>query len=220
MDKTFKQRLEILPIKNIEHPVGNTKYYAAVHVKSLIAQADEEYQELFDKYSNLNDSYEKEVIRSSKLESQIIDLKSQLQQQALPVVPKCVGNGIAWDKQSDKSIAEVLKDIFTVNDKDLKEAGLWVKNNPEKYIIARNIGYTVEKPQLFEVKMPIVYWDDDASQLTTGFDFLRIDKETDEVDFVGFLSNTKKHTVHFTEQEIKSIDERYWQFAVPVEDGE
>ncbi|MCT3112057.1 MULTISPECIES: DUF1642 domain-containing protein, partial [Bacillati] len=23
-----------------------------------------------------------------------------------------------------------------------------------------------------------------------------------------------------TEQEIKSIDERYWQFAVPVEDGE
>ncbi|WP_423250798.1 DUF1642 domain-containing protein [Lactococcus lactis] len=22
------------------------------------------------------------------------------------------------------------------------------------------------------------------------------------------------------EQEIKSIDERYWQFAVPVEDGE
>ncbi|MCZ8491995.1 DUF1642 domain-containing protein [Lactococcus lactis] len=151
------------------------------------------------------------------LESQLNNAKPQ---QALPVVPECVGNGIARDKQSDKSIAEVLKDIFTVNDKDLKEAGLWVKNNPEKYIIARNIGYTVEKPQLFEVKMPIVYWDDDASQLTNGFDFLRIDKETDEVDFVGFLSNTKKHTVHFTEQEIKSIDERYWQFAVPVEDGE
>ena len=25
---------------------------------------------------------------------------------------------------------------------------------------------------------------------------------------------------YFTEEEIKSIDERYWQFAVPVEDGE
>ena len=25
---------------------------------------------------------------------------------------------------------------------------------------------------------------------------------------------------HFTEQEIKSIDKRYWQFAVPVEEGE
>ncbi|KHE75712.1 hypothetical protein N489_13305, partial [Lactococcus lactis subsp. lactis 1AA59] len=55
---------------------------------------DEEYQELFDKYSNLNDSYEKEVIRSSKLESQIIDLKSQLQQQALPVVPEFVAEWI------------------------------------------------------------------------------------------------------------------------------
>ena len=147
----------------------------------------------------------------------LLEDKLKLQQQALPVVPECVADAIAWDEQIDNSIAETLKDIFTANDKDLKEAGLWVKNNPEKYIIARNIDYQVEKPQLFEVKMPIVYWDDDASQLTNGFDFLRIDKETDEVDFVGFLSNTKKHTVHFTEQEIKSIDERYWQFAVPVE---
>ncbi|MDM5146177.1 hypothetical protein ICE98_03314 [Lactococcus lactis] len=81
----------------------------AVHVKSLIAQADEEYQELFDKYSDLNDSYEKEVIRSSKLESQIIDLKSQLQQQALPVVPECVAGAIAWDEQMDNSIAKILK---------------------------------------------------------------------------------------------------------------
>ncbi|NBL00979.1 MAG: DUF1642 domain-containing protein, partial [Erysipelotrichia bacterium] len=53
--------------------------------------SDEEYQELFDKYSNLNDNYEKEVIKSSKLESQIIVLKSQLQQQALPVVPYFIG---------------------------------------------------------------------------------------------------------------------------------
>ncbi|PCS10061.1 hypothetical protein RU90_GL001598 [Lactococcus lactis subsp. hordniae] len=98
---------------------------------------------------------------------------------------------------------------------------MFSNGNQELFALAFITGkYEVEKPQLFEVKMPIVYWDDDASQLTNGFDFLRIDKETDEVDFVGFLSNTKKHTVHFTEQEIKSIDERYWQFAVPVEDGE
>ncbi|MCT3138212.1 DUF1642 domain-containing protein, partial [Lactococcus lactis] len=55
----FEEKLEILPIKKIQHPVGDTKYYAAVHVKTLIAQADEE----------------------------IANLKSQLQQQALPVVP-------------------------------------------------------------------------------------------------------------------------------------
>ncbi|WP_285151945.1 DUF1642 domain-containing protein [Lactococcus petauri] len=120
----FEEKLEILPIKTIQHPVGDTKYYTAVHVKTLIAQADEE----------------------------IANLKSKLQQQALPVVPKCVAGAIAWDEQMDNSIAKNLKDIFTASDKYLKEAGLWIKNNPEKYIIARNIGYTVEKPQLFYLK--------------------------------------------------------------------
>ncbi|ADA65179.1 Phage protein [Lactococcus lactis subsp. lactis KF147] len=31
------------------------------------------------------------------------------------------------------------------------------------------------------------------------------------------FSNGKNYALKFTEQEIKSIDERYWQFAVPVE---
>ncbi|MCT0467883.1 DUF1642 domain-containing protein, partial [Lactococcus cremoris] len=84
-------------------------------------------------------------------------VEPKLQQQALPVVPECVAGAIAWDEQMDNSIAEILKDIFTANDKDLKEAGLWVKNNPEKYIIARNIGYTVEKPQLFYIDLPKVF---------------------------------------------------------------
>ncbi|MGO2677727.1 MAG: DUF1642 domain-containing protein [Lactococcus lactis] len=194
MDKTFKQRLEILPIKNIEHPVGNAKYYVAVHVKSLIAQADEEYQELFDKYSDLNDSYEKEVIRSSKLESQIIDLKSQLQQQALPVVPECVAGAIAWDEQMDNSIAKILKDIFTASDKGLKEAGLWVKNNPEKYIIARNIGFKVKKTQLFYLKNKMtgayLYYDE-ATKLYS--------------DIVGNVEDFFGTKTKFTKQEIDSM---------------
>ena len=206
MDKTFKQRLEILPIKNIEHPVGNTKYYVAVHVKSLIAQADEEFQELFDKYSNLNDNYEKEVIRSSKLESQIIDLKSQLQQQALPVVPECVSGAIAWDEQMDNSIAKILKDIFTASDKGLKEAGLWVKNNPEKYIIARNIGYTVEKPQLFYLKNKIEL--EDVGSDLIGYLNLFLTNN-------GYLTNNINHAKKFTQSEIDSMQTgRYEQIEV------
>ncbi|MBS7067441.1 MAG: DUF1642 domain-containing protein [Lactococcus lactis] len=198
MDKTFKQRLEILPIKNIEHPVGNTKYYAAVHVKSLIAHADEEYQELLSKYSRLNDNYEKEVIRSSKLETQIIGLKSQLQQQALPVVPECVADAIAWDEQIDNSIAETLKNVFTFGDKGLKEAGLWIKNNPEKYIIARNIGYTVEKPQLFYLK----------NKLTTSY--LALDINTGYYEHWGEeiipkLLNKQGYKTSFTQAEIDSM---------------
>jgi hypothetical protein len=203
--------------------------------------SDEEFQELLDKYSNLNDNYEKEVIRSSKLETsnlkliaegtgllsdnamltkKVEDLKSQLQQQALPVVPEFVGSYIEECKENRYALNIALDLMVKEYASRKTELSTWVMNNQEQFAKAWFGKYEVEKPQLFEVKMPIVYWDDDASQLTNGFDFLRIDKETDEVDFIGFLSNTKKHTVYFTEQEIKSIDERYWQFAVLVEDGE
>ena len=160
----FEEKLEKLPIKNIEHPIGDTKYYAAVHVKTLIAQADEEYQELFDKYSNLNDSYEKEVIRSSKLESQIIDLKSQLQQQALPVVPEEVDKAIKYLKtQNNFATLTDLKnlDILTekgfwwLNDFQFKDRRFGFGGLNNKLFILSHLaitGYQVEKPQLFYLR--------------------------------------------------------------------
>ncbi|WP_258553362.1 DUF1642 domain-containing protein [Lactococcus cremoris] len=162
------------------------------------------------------------VAEKEYIEKEIANLTPQLQQQALPVVPEFVAE---WIEILKTKGLKPLKNPETYGETGFTEEKLqnivfWISEHQEDYMRAWLDGYTVEKPQMFEVKMPIVYWDDDASQLTNGFDFLRIDKETDEVDFVGFLSNTKKHTVHFTEQEIKSIDERYWQFAVPVEDGE
>lgn len=201
----FEEKLEILPIKTIQHPVGNTKYYAAVHVKSLIAQADEEYQELFDKYSNLNDSYEKEVIRSSKLESQIIDLKSQLQQQALPVVPECVGEWIECVKKDELFNALGLLD----NDNMPKDVDEWLflqSNDDNINLILRAWldGYTVEKPQLFKLIFP------NSSTV--------LQKDGELNSFADTVYKRYLIENAMTEQEIKSIDERYWQFAVPVEE--
>ena len=136
----------------------------------------------------------------------LLEDKLKLQQQALPVVPECVADAIAWDEQIDNSIAETLKDIFTANDKDLKEAGLWVKNNPEKYIIARYIGYTVEKPQLFYIDLPKVFGLSDSTFVSKA-----------ESGIISEFTKGKDYALKLTEQEIKSIDERYWQFAVPVE---
>ena len=183
--------------------------------------SDEEFQEMKESYWNQAESI------LSMLE-EIKSLKSQLQQQALPVVPECVAGAIESipDHYSAFEAIDLIKskvEILTEENKDWLPVYNWLcegVENQDVFALAFITGkYQVEKPQMFEVKMPIVYWDDDASQLTNGFEFLRIDKETDEVDFIGFLSNTKKHTVYFTEQEIKSIDERYWQFAVPVEDN-
>ena len=211
MDKTFKQKLEILPIKNIDHPVGNTKYYAAVHVKSLIAQADEEFQELLDKYSNLNDHYEKEVIKSSKLESQIANLKSQLQQQALPVVPEFVGEWIEHCKGMGYGLIAALtfKLSSTMHEELSAKILKWLGNegNDETFALAFITGkYQVEKPQLFKLIFP------------NSTAVLQKDGELNSFADTVYKRYLMENAM--TEQEIKSIDERYWQFAVLVEDGE
>ncbi|PST73540.1 hypothetical protein AEH57_03610 [Lactococcus garvieae] len=158
------------------------------------------------------------VVRSKfaerqQLEHEIANLTPQLQQQALSVAPECVAGAIAWDEQMDNSIAETLKNVFTSGDRGLKEAGLWIKNNPEKYIIARNIGYTVEKPQLFYIDLPKVFGLSDSISDSTF-----VSKA--ESGIILEFTKGKDYALKLTEQEIKSIDERYWQFAVPVEDGE
>lgn len=137
--------------------------------------SDEEFQELLDKYSNLNDHYEKEVIRSSKLESQlisrekqvielreadkaqgkeIIQLKSQLQQQALPVVPEFV---VEWIEILKTKGLKPLKNPETYGETGFTEEKLqnivfWISENQEDYMRAWLDGYTVEKPQLFYLK--------------------------------------------------------------------
>lgn len=209
----FEEKLEKLPIKNIEHPIGDTKYYAAVHVKTLIAQADEEYQELFDKYSNLNDSYEKEVIRSSKLESQIIDVKSQLQQQALPVVPECVGE--LFNEYRLENIQRLFEfGIDDIKSNKMIKALMWRDKHPDTFSLAFITGkYEVEKPQLFYIDLPKVFGLSDSTSDSTF-----VSKA--ESGIISEFTKGKDYALKLTEQEIKSIDERYWQFAVPVEDGE
>ncbi|WP_270249724.1 DUF1642 domain-containing protein [Lactococcus lactis] len=144
--------------------------------------SDEEFQELLDKYSNLNDSYEKEVIKSSKLESQIIGLKSQLQQQALPVVPECVAEFVSGDENELSKvdrIAYLLKSVEGDNyylEEYLTNAGIisqeqgehlyaWATNQTHETILKLWNGFTVEKPQLFYLKHI------DMSERSRYFDF-------------------------------------------------
>lgn len=187
--------------------------------------SDEEYQELFDKYSNLNDNYEKEVIKSSKLESQIIVLKSQLQQQALPVVPEEVDKAIKYLKtQNNFATLTDLKnlDILTekgfwwLNDFQFKDRRFGFGGLNNKLFILSHLaitGYQVEKPQLFYIDLPKVFGLSDS----TG-DSTFVSKA--ESGIISEFTKGKDYALKLTEQEIKSIDERYWQFAVPVEDGE
>lgn len=179
--------------------------------------SDEEFQELLSKYSGLNDNYEKEVIRSSKLESQIIGLKSKLQQQTLPVVPEDVDKAIKYLKKHVDStfidLGFLLKEkgFNWLNDFQFKDRRFGFGGLNNKLFILSHLaitGYQVENPQLFYIELPNVYG------LKNKIFVSKVENGT-----IVEFSNGKNYALKFTEQEIKSIDERYWQFAVPVEDN-
>ena len=71
----------------------------------------------------------------------------------------------------------------------------------------------IEKPQLFYIALPKVYGLSDSTSDSTF-----VSKA--ESGIISEFTKGKDYALKLTEQEIKSIDERYWQFAVPVEDGE
>ncbi|MBS3729601.1 DUF1642 domain-containing protein [Lactococcus lactis subsp. lactis] len=169
--------------------------------------SDEEFQELFDKYSNLNDHYEKEVIKSSKLESQIIGLKSQLQQQALPVVPEDVAKWIECVKGKNNNALALLDDDNMPD--DVNEWLFFQRNDDNINLILRAWldGYTVEKPQLFYLK----------NKLTGFYLFKAFGGKYGEEFYRSTINLTDDFK--FTQQEIDSMQTGSYEL-VPVEDGE
>ncbi|MDT2891629.1 DUF1642 domain-containing protein [Lactococcus lactis] len=171
----FEEKLEKLPIKTIQHPVGDTKYYKAVHVKTLIAQADEE----------------------------IATLKSQLQQQALPVVPECVAGAI----ESIPDHYSVIEAIYLINAKvnalpEENEDWLPVYNwlcegveNQDVFALAFiTRKYQVEKPKLFYLK---------AKELLVVGDYDHV--EDLWLDWNKNFTPKKQDAHKFTQQEIDSM---------------
>lgn len=81
--------------------------------------------------------------------------------------------------------------------------------NKKKAVQALLHGYEVEKEPLYYVKLPVVY-------------FNHLDLETylmkDDRGNITIADNNDFDDMKFTESEIKAIDERYWAFAVPVEE--
>ena len=137
----------------------------------------------------------------------LLEDKLKLQQQALPVVPECVGEFID-DAKGNLSLYGALSSI---SDNKNNELNNWVFRESHQNLFARAWldGYTVEKPQLFYIELPNVYG------LKNKVSVSKVENGT-----IVEFSNGKNYALKLTEQEIKSIDESYWQFAVPVEDGE
>ena len=133
-------------------------------------------------------------------------LSSADQQQALPVVPECVGKELYNIDFNYWIENKMTLACFTASALNWLEQhrGDW---NIEYYICKLRFGgFTVEKPQLFKLIFP---------NSTTV-----LQKDGELNSFADTVYKRYLIGNAMTEQEIKSIDERYWQFAMPVEDGE
>ena len=150
----------------------------------------------------------------------LLEDKLKLQQQALPVVPEDVDKAIKYLKtQNNFATLSDFDDILTekgfwwLNDFQFKDRRFGFGGLNNKLFILSHLaitGYQVEKPQLFYIDLPKVFGLSDSTSDSTF-----VSKA--ESGIILEFTKGKDYALKLTEQEIKSIDERYWQFAVPVE---
>ncbi|MFB8676197.1 DUF1642 domain-containing protein [Enterococcus gallinarum] len=141
-----------------------------------------------------------------------INLIEQLDEQPKVTVPQFLDKYIQNNKGNSAS------DIFSQDwfhgsvDEADDEVNKWLYDNDtaendRRYLIAVQAfvtgDYEVEKEPLYQIQFPGTSW---GAYLT----------KADNGDLVIFQNTTSGST--FTESEIKAIDERYWAFAVPVEE--
>jgi len=162
--------------------------------------SDEEFQEMKESYWNQAESI-------LSMLDEIKSLKSQLQHQALPVVPELT------QKQAD-----TLNDYKNGSGSLVSYLSTEIKKGDYDYFARAWLdGYTVEKPQLFYLRDEL-----------TG-QFLAKDNQFKNEDRYFFWTGADPLThsigtawkLTFTQQEIDSMQTgSYEQIPVPVEDGE
>ncbi|MET1203433.1 DUF1642 domain-containing protein [Enterococcus faecalis] len=152
--------------------------------------------------------------RIAYLENIIEDLK-QLDEPEKVVVPKFVAEKI----ESYGSALEMLaNEYFDQSSEEVDSDALacWIDGNADLFFKAWIHGYEVEKEQLYYVKMPLTEWNDDTSELETKYVYLTEDITSEEVRLQASNAEHGDWKVKLTEERVKSIDERYWLFAVKV----
>lgn len=144
-----------------------------------------------------------------------IDLAKQLDEPKKVVVPKFVAEWIKYAKRQGYGFMQSYdpkKMFYPIND------GLdkWINDNEETFAHAWLDGYEVMKEPLYYVKMPLTEWNDDTSELETKYVYLTEDITSEEIRLQASNAEHGDWKVKLTEERVKSIDERYWPFAVKV----
>lgn len=81
-----------------------------------------------------------------------------------------------------------------------------------------SMDYEVEKEPLYYVRLPYEVWDEEAAELKTEYLYLHYEITSDETRIFPTKEPRKGFVAKLDELTIKSADENYWPFAVPVEE--
>ena len=176
-----------------------------------LKQIDEEIEEArLLKSAEYNEGYEDGCQYSQR----VIDMMDEPHK---PVVPKFVAEWIEYAKKKGDSLAISFKpwNLYGV---EYSKADRWIEDNQETFTRAWLDGYEVEKEPLYYVPLPYEVWDEEAAELKKEFLYLAYDLTSDETRFFPTKESRRGFSTKLNEITIKSADERYWAFAVPVEE--
>ncbi|MBC6163319.1 DUF1642 domain-containing protein [Listeria booriae] len=132
---------------------------------------------------------------------------------ALVVVPKCVDDFFErYPKIDGHTLHDLLSDLLTSRDSADADVYDWIMSNNSVNgdLMARAWldGYEVEEEPLYYVKV-----------LNRGLGYLNCDTGTGGY-FIDSRNNEDGIKTQYTETEIKALNEKLWECAVPVEEGE
>lgn len=144
------------------------------------------------------------IVEFSDCSCDALDVEQLAPAPALVVIPDCVAEYIEDLKEKGASLYTAILNLTKEEDDAFEDWATAIDNPYETFGRAWIDGYEVEKEPLYMVELPNLAY---QTYLVKNDD--------------GILAwqNTGAGT-KFTETEIKAVDERYWQFAVPVKERE
>lgn len=175
------------------------KYAGLEHALELIKQLDEQQKHVMPKFF---DDWAKRVIAKHD-EFYAISL----------VARAGWGYGVDFELSENGSSSENKELLYWIVDECSENYP-----NKKKAIEALLYGYEVEKEPLYYVRLPFEAWDEEAAELKKEFLYLAYDITSDETRFFPTKESRRGFSTRLKEITIKSADEKYWPFAVPVEE--
>ncbi|HAQ5683271.1 DUF1642 domain-containing protein [Enterococcus faecium] len=152
-----------------------------------------------------------------------------------PVIPQLVAG---WLEKSTDPFTKAEKIAYLIKSKDgdsyyfcdwfvrdgivtqeqREELLAWATRQSYETLLSLYNGYEVEKEPLYYVRLPYEVWDEEAAELKPEYLYLHYEITSDETRMFPTKEPRKGFVAKLDELTIKSADERFWPFAVPVEE--